>query len=353
MPGNSHTNSNHSNPLNNINTYDPSVHVVKTHFPERKGWKPVNARSVLLLVRNPYDAIDSYWNLCCTNTHTRSLDESVYEKYAEKFEGLARHEIKIWCQFHYYWIDVCQTEGLPLLIVRYEDLVLETAREMQRVMRFLMDGDESGMIANHEMTVNHISGHSVEQSNSKGYKDAFWEWRIRHAAGKTINSAEADRTNGSNTSNLGSYRPRSDGGLNSIGKTLRKRRYSESILLHMHDVAVSMALERKQVELDFFHAPTLFKKTSNGHKRSKVTLLQMFGYDIYSQQFPENVMRPTEPSLDDIGKFSVRKQKHKGVFRINATPQIREDDDPYGRAMTNWRRGETANDTNPFPTVMR
>jgi hypothetical protein len=31
------------------------VHIVKTHFPERKGWTPVTGHRVLLLVRNPYD----------------------------------------------------------------------------------------------------------------------------------------------------------------------------------------------------------------------------------------------------------------------------------------------------------
>ncbi|KAL7467544.1 hypothetical protein ACHAXS_007786 [Conticribra weissflogii] len=352
-PSDSNRISNLSSPLNVFNTYDPSVNVVKTHFPERKGWKPVNASSVLLLVRNPYDAIDSYWNLCCTNTHTRSVDESVYEKYAEKFEGLARHEIRIWCEFHYYWIDVCQREGLPLLIVRYEDLVLETAREMQRVMRFLIDGDESGVIANNEMTMLHESDDTAENCDSKANNYAFWEWRIRHATGKTTKPAESHRADGSNILNLGSYRPRSDGGLSSIGKTLRKRRYSESVLLHMHDVAVSMALERKQAQRDFFHAPTLLKKTQNDREYSKATLLQMFGYDIYSQQFPDNILKPVEYSLDDISKFSGRKQEQKGVFRINATPEIRKDDDPYGREMTNWRRGETANDTNPFPTINR
>ena len=39
------------------------VYVVKTHYPERKGF-PIHAGNrAILLIRNPYDAIDSYWNL--------------------------------------------------------------------------------------------------------------------------------------------------------------------------------------------------------------------------------------------------------------------------------------------------
>jgi len=163
-------------PRNYQSAFEPPVHVVKTHFPERKGWKPVRGSRVLLLVRNPYDAIDSYWNLCCTNTHTRTLDESVYEKYAKKFEGLARHEIQIWCEFHYYWIDKCEEEGVPLLVVRYEDLVMDTEAEMLRVMQFLIG--QRGSAKSRELT-------------------SFWEWRIRRALGKpTVKSKEEKTTRG-------------------------------------------------------------------------------------------------------------------------------------------------------------
>ena len=311
--------------------YDPPVYIVKTHFPERKGWKPVKGSKVLLLVRNPYDAIDSYWNLCCTNTHTRSLDESVYTKYAEKFEGLARHEIKIWCNFHYYWIDICKEERVPLLLVRYEDLVLDTEAEMLRVIKFL--------------TVNH----GVDNENEL---TSFWKWRIRHALGKvsakTIaenssasSTATANSSNQSsaNTSRLGSYQPRSSsGGLISLGKSIRKKRYTESVLLHMHEVAVSLELERK-------HSKTYTLKAQDRHQK-KTTLLQQFGYDIYTQNFPDNFKQP--PPIE-----SPESVKGKGYVFINKTPEIREKDDPFGRVMTFWRRGETDGDTKPFPTIAR
>lgn len=288
--------------------YDPSVNVVKTHFPERKGWKHLRAQRVFLLVRNPYDAIDSYWNLCCTNTHTRSLDESVYEQYAAKFESLARHEIKIWCEFHNYWYDICEREGVPLLVVRYEDLVLNPESEMQRVLRFLME--------------------DCEELND------FWQWRIRHAIGKTTKM----NANSSCTTNLGSYRPRSsNGGLTSIGKSLRKNRYSESVLLHMHDIAVSFELERKHNSI-------------RTKKATPTTLLQRFGYDIYDQKFPENFIDP--PLVALTHSVSKHGSQH-GTIHINKSAEIRSKEDPFGRAMTNWRRGQTNGDKTPFPTVSR
>ncbi|KAL3810589.1 hypothetical protein ACHAXA_002453 [Cyclostephanos tholiformis] len=299
-------------------SFDPLVNIVKTHFPERKGWRYVDGNRVLLLVRNPYDAIDSYWNLCCTNTHTRTLEESVYIKYSQKFEAMARHEIEIWCEFHYYWFDICEKEGVPLLIVRYEDLVLNVESEMMRIIKFI------------------LGKHCNEEDGSK--IDSFWEWRIRHAIGNASaqTSSEKKPLNKSfiPICNLGSYKPRSfSGGLSSVGKSIHKKRYTDSVLLHMHEVAVSLELKRGKK-----YAPTR-------RQQNNMTILQRFGYDIYTQQFPQNFNNP--PS------FSLRNDppKKHGSLVINNTPEIRSKDDPYGRAMTYWRRGETNDDTIPFPVV--
>ena len=289
--------------------YDPTVNIVKTHFPERKGWRMVNANRVVLLVRNPYDAIDSYWNLCCTNTHTSSLDESVYKKYAAKFESMARHEIKVWCDFHYYWLDTCARENIPLMIVRYEDLILNTEKEMLRVMRFLIDA----------------------QNNEP---DTFWKWRVSHAAGLATDGKAC-------TASLGSYRPRSsNGGLGSIGKSLRKNRYSQSVLCHMNDVAASLELERKT-------------KTNSRPQQTYMTLLQRFGYDIVDQKFPSNFGQHMSPVEVDAINTHFRVEKKCRSIEVNTTAEIRSSDDPYGRAITYWRRSETNGDTRPFPTIPR
>ncbi|KAL3779414.1 hypothetical protein HJC23_000516 [Cyclotella cryptica] len=303
--------------------YDPMVNVVKTHFPERKGWKQVTANRVILLVRNPYDAIDSYWNLCCTNTHTSSLDESVYEKYATKFTSMARHEIKIWCKFHYYWFDVCARDGIPMLVVRYEDLILNTEAEMLRVLNFLSVG-------------------------KNGTLDAFWRWRITHALGKSrerqqpsCNIGKEAYDGSTSTAYLGSYRPRSsNGGLDSIGKSLRKNRYSESVLCHMHDVAASLELERK------------WSKKNAQNQQTHMTLLQRFGYDIPNQGFPSNFAKMAFHPMADSSSLGNNRQQ-AGSIQINTSPEIRSSDDPFGRAMTTWRRGETKGDREPFPTVPR
>lgn len=57
------------------------VHIVKSHWPERRGWRSFEAQRIILLVRNPFDAIDSYFNMCLTNTHHLSLTEEVYHRF--------------------------------------------------------------------------------------------------------------------------------------------------------------------------------------------------------------------------------------------------------------------------------
>lgn len=50
---------------------DGRVAVVKTHFPERVGFRKFEGKRAVLLVRNPFDAFNSYFNFALTNTHTQ------------------------------------------------------------------------------------------------------------------------------------------------------------------------------------------------------------------------------------------------------------------------------------------
>jgi len=45
---------------------DERVWLVKSHWPERRGVRPVGVSAALVLVRSPFDAIDSYFNLVLT-----------------------------------------------------------------------------------------------------------------------------------------------------------------------------------------------------------------------------------------------------------------------------------------------
>ncbi|CAI5733246.1 unnamed protein product [Hyaloperonospora brassicae] len=113
---------------------DDSVWFVKTHFPERVGYKAFPVHKVILVVRNPWDALDSYFNMTLTNTHNQSVHESQYARFRERWDRLVRHEIDVWMKFYRYWTT---TVDVPVIVVRYENLLLHREETLRRVFLFL------------------------------------------------------------------------------------------------------------------------------------------------------------------------------------------------------------------------
>ena len=174
-----------------------SVAVVKTHWPERVGHSPFLAHRAVLVVRNPYDAMDSYWNMNATCSHTKTLAPVVYQQFAEKWAALVRNETHVWLDFHEYWMEMVD---IPVLVVRYEDLVQQPEKELWRVWNFVSSGDPWTM------------------------PDALVQQRIQHV----LNVGSADQ--------YGSYTPRSSAD-RAPGKSLRKGHISEEQVQYMRNTA--------------------------------------------------------------------------------------------------------------------
>ena len=56
---------------------DESVWIIKSHYPERLGYIKFPVSRIILVVRNPFDAILSYFYMAMTNTHSKSLTTEV------------------------------------------------------------------------------------------------------------------------------------------------------------------------------------------------------------------------------------------------------------------------------------
>ncbi|CAN0159257.1 unnamed protein product, partial [Phaeothamnion confervicola] len=113
---------------------DARVSVVKTHYPERHGYRRFRADRAIVLVRNPFDAIDSYFNMALTNTHDKSLHDSVYSDFADLWDGMVRNEASVWHRFHRHWLAEADA---PAVVVRYEDLLRTPLEALRRVLSFL------------------------------------------------------------------------------------------------------------------------------------------------------------------------------------------------------------------------
>jgi hypothetical protein len=111
------------------------VQFVKTHYPERQGSQQFYASRVVLLVRNPFDAIESYFNLMMTGRHTDSVSPEVRAKTVKIFEEYVMKEIRVWKTFHKFWLE----QDIPLLLIRYEDIVRYPDKVMARVLKFVLE----------------------------------------------------------------------------------------------------------------------------------------------------------------------------------------------------------------------
>ncbi|OQS06382.1 basolateral NaK(2Cl) cotransporter [Thraustotheca clavata] len=116
---------------------DETVWFVKSHYPERSGYKPVAIQKAILVVRNPWDAINSYFNMTLTNSHNKSVHDSQYERFAARWDGMIRNEILVWLRFHLYW----SRADIPVMFVRYEDLMVNRKEMLHRVFKFILDKD--------------------------------------------------------------------------------------------------------------------------------------------------------------------------------------------------------------------
>jgi hypothetical protein len=176
-------------------THPSMVAFVKTHWPERTGNQVYKGKRAILLVRNPYDAIDSYWNLNVTKSHTKTVTDSVYERFHDKFERLARNEICIWLQFQDYWL---RKANIPVLLIRFEDLIRNPAEQLARAIMFASGANEIPL---------------------------FWKERIDYV----VNGCQS-------IEGMGSYKPRSSTG-SGFGKSLLKGRYTKDTIDYMHNAA--------------------------------------------------------------------------------------------------------------------
>ena len=111
---------------------DETVWIIKTHWPERKGVAPFAVAKAVVLVRNPFDCLDSYFNMVLTSKHNSSVDEATYEQWSGLWNEFVQNEAKVWSKFHRFWIskrDGRAGPPLPVHFIRYED-VMERREEV-------------------------------------------------------------------------------------------------------------------------------------------------------------------------------------------------------------------------------
>jgi hypothetical protein len=284
---------------------------VKTHYPERMGHQIYVGHAAIVVVRNPYDAIDSYWNMNATKSHTKSLIPEVYQQFSEMWMGLVKNEIHIWNKFLEYWLS--EECPIPVLVVRFEDLIRNPSWELQRVLKFTIEQNNDDHFVDH---CNEIQQQKHEHSTMQ--LSDFWMSRIQHCC-NVSNNADA----------LGSYQPRSGtSGVASIGKSLRTGHYNQEMLDYIHQVCAM---------------------------NYSTNYLRRFGYDIPTQNFPNNFI--DMEGDDNVTTFpmeattTIKDCTKISSLRVNDGMPIRPINCQFGRSLQQWRHSVTNNDRDPLPTI--
>lgn len=327
-----------------------TVPLTKTHWPERVGCQRYDVSRVVLLVRNPFDAFDSYWHLNLTNTHTSKVTDDVTHQHGAFYRDMVRNEMKVWSAFLDYYNAGGGDGGrrrVPLLWVRYEDLVRDPAREVERILTFCTEDDwwrtRLDMFVGQQQRHGSGGRRGRRRTNNHNDDDDPSKWGSCCCAHEDLDAAGAVAAPLSQQrSHHHGYRPSSAAG--SVGGSLRKQRYDTDLLQELHDMDESGG-------------------SGGGNGNGNGGWLERLGYHVYRQGFPNNLdsLPPLPPA--GCGGNNSNNNNNKGDDRsgggssisltINSplSHELRTRDCPFGRNMRDWRREHTDNDTRPFPTV--
>lgn len=114
---------------------------VKTHYPERVGRARLTLSRFVLLVRNPFDCILSFFQMMITDSHSQAVSLVDFTaKYSELWADFLLEEVSIWIQFHQHWRVLGEKHPDQYLLLRYEDLAAGGTRradEVAKLARFL------------------------------------------------------------------------------------------------------------------------------------------------------------------------------------------------------------------------
>ena len=80
-------------------------------------------------------------------------------------------------------------------------------------------------------------------------------------------------------------------------------------------------------------------------------MLSSFGYNVLTQDFPKSLSIPKrERVLINLNGFADERKILPEII-INVGTELLTPDNPYGRNITELRKGETKGDSIPLPTI--
>mmetsp|Transcript_3025 Transcript_3025/g.4616 ORF Transcript_3025/g.4616 Transcript_3025/m.4616 type:complete len:212 (+) Transcript_3025:510-1145(+) len=103
-----------------------------------------------------------------TNTHNRNLTDKAFDSLTTIWESFVRNEAQVWVDYYQYWLN--QASQLPLLFIRYEDLLMNAEKQLSYIFSFLCEGKAPSRFysfyqkKSHHLAVDDSKGYTPRQS---------------------------------------------------------------------------------------------------------------------------------------------------------------------------------------------
>lgn len=116
------------------------VWINKTHFPFRTPMdKEYNSEAVILAVRNPLDVFVSFFNMVASQTHTKTIAEDITDgRIGEYWDRFFESDVRMWVEWHDFWMDRIRASQVPVFLFRFEDLLLNPEPVLKDMFRFIL-----------------------------------------------------------------------------------------------------------------------------------------------------------------------------------------------------------------------
>ena len=101
--------------------------------------KEYSSQVVILAVRNPLDVFVSFFQMVCTQTHTKSFSNAI-DKYPLKefWDHFYDTDVKCWVDWHDFWLKKAREQSIPVYFFRFEDLLITPQPVLKDMFKFIL-----------------------------------------------------------------------------------------------------------------------------------------------------------------------------------------------------------------------
>ena len=122
---------------------DDTCWIIKSHYPLAFARSPIyQANKSIVIVRNPLESAISWLNLLATHCHSSKCPFNFEELYPTYWDWWVKYIINHINNWMMIMITEARERRLPILFLRFEDLVMNPEPELIKIMRFLIDRDD-------------------------------------------------------------------------------------------------------------------------------------------------------------------------------------------------------------------